>query len=39
MTELLADFAVFKEPGFLLALFLACSVLLSISGVIWYVQT
>jgi hypothetical protein len=38
MTELKADFAIFKEPGFLLAPVLACSVLAWISAVICYVQ-
>jgi hypothetical protein len=38
MTELRADFAIFREPAFLLALSLACCVLVCIGGVIWYVQ-
>jgi hypothetical protein len=39
MTELRADFAIFKDPAFLLTLILCCSVLLCIGGVIWVVQT
>jgi hypothetical protein len=39
MTEARADFVVFKEPAFLLALLLGCGVLGCIAGVIWYVQT
>lgn len=33
MTELRADFAIFKERAFLLGLFLACSVLVCTGGV------
>jgi hypothetical protein len=39
MTELEADFAIFKDPAFLLVLLLTCSVLMCIGGVIWYVQS
>jgi hypothetical protein len=39
MGELHADFAIFKDPAFLLALALCGSVLLCIGGVIWYVQS
>jgi hypothetical protein len=39
MTELQADLAIFKDPWFLLTLLLACSVLMCIGGVIWYVQS
>jgi hypothetical protein len=38
MTEPRADFVIFKEPAFLLALSLACGVLGCIAGVIWYMQ-
>jgi hypothetical protein len=38
MSELREDFAIFKEPAFLLALALSCFVILCIFGVIWYVQ-
>jgi hypothetical protein len=39
MTELQADFSIFKDPAFLMALALCCAVLLCIGGVIWYVQS
>ena len=38
MTDLRADFAIFSEPAFLLAVSLACFVLAGIGGVMWYVQ-
>jgi hypothetical protein len=38
MTELRADFAIFKEPAFLLTLVLACAVVVCIGAVMLYVQ-
>lgn len=39
MTELRADFGIFKEPAFVLTVVLGCLLLICVGGVIWYVQT
>jgi hypothetical protein len=39
MDEKRADFAIFKEPGFLIALALTCGVFGAIGFVMYYVQS